>query len=166
MVLWKIAGAAEMPEVHRQSQSAPKGVWVLQGMRQQILQRGESAKKFWSAGRPVMASGDSVQLRAWRARRRAARAASSVRLNCVTGYKSMCRTWLGKLLAFFRPMWPHLLWGRAENAPHRRSNSMWMGQTGPWLRSSGLTCCGLLVAEIFTLIASCCDVRCRARVYV
>ena len=72
------------PGAHRQNYSAPTVSWVLHRMWQQILQRGESAKKIWSAGRPVMASGDSVQLRAWRARRRVARAASSLQPNYAT----------------------------------------------------------------------------------
>ena len=48
-------------------------------------------------------------------------------------------------------MWPHSLWGRAESAPRRRSTSPLMGQTGPWLRNSGLTCRDLIVNGLMTL---------------
>ena len=50
-------------------------------------------------------------------------------------------------------MCPHLQWGRAENAPNRGSNSRLMGERGPWLRNSGLTCSESIVAKIFTLFA-------------
>ena len=84
------------PEGHHENCNSATVFWVLQRKRRQILQHGESAKKIWSAGRLVMASGGSVQLRTRRARQRTARAASSARQGCVTGCKLMWSTWSGK----------------------------------------------------------------------